>query len=237
MNGEDISFERLSDSIFAAVSKAHRFGTDAFLLADFASPRHKDRVIDLCSGCGIVGLLMIRDSGPESVTAVEIADEAHALAVMSKEKSGLENFMPIKIDLKDFTADVQADVITCNPPYYAEGTGKKSADSSLAAAKHELLCDISDVCRSAKKNLKFGGRLCICNRPERLADCVFAMRENGIEPKRLRTVHKTAKDPAWLILLEGRSGGSGFMRIERPLTVYENGEYSEEMKRIYRISE
>ena len=110
MNGEDISFERLSDSIFAAVSKAHRFGTDAFLLADFASPRHKDRVIDLCSGCGIVGLLMIRDSGPESVTAVEIADEAHALAVMSKEKSGLENFMPIKIDLKDFTADVQADM-------------------------------------------------------------------------------------------------------------------------------
>ncbi len=233
----DITYEKLSDKIFAAVSSEHRFGTDAFLLADFAAPRHKDRVIDLCAGTGIVSLLMLRDFAPQSVKAVEIQGKAYDLMVLSRSRSGLLNFEPVLGDLKTFREPVPADVITCNPPYYAEGTGKKSADSSLAAAKHELLCDISDVCRSAKKNLKFGGRLCICNRPERLADCVFAMRENGIEPKRLRTVHKTAKDPAWLILLEGRSGGSGFMRIERPLTVYENGEYSEEMKRIYRISE
>ena len=236
MNGEDISFERLSDSIFAAVSKAHRFGTDAFLLADFASPRHKDRVIDLCSGCGIVGLLMIRDSGPESVTAVEIADEAHALAVMSKEKSGLENFMPINIDLKDFTADVQADVITCNPPYKAVGTGALSKSSPDILARHETGCSIEDVCRAAKRSLKYGGRLVICNRPERLADCMGAMRECKIEPKRLRTVHKTPDSPAWLILLEGRMGGSGFMKIEPPLYIYGgDGDYSREMKRIYRL--
>lgn len=233
----DINYERLSEKIFAAVSKEHRFGTDAFLLSDFAAPRHKDSVIDLCSGCGIVGLLMIRDFEPKEVAAVELLEDAHRLALMSKEKSGLLNFMPINHDLKDYLAPKQVDLITCNPPYKALGSGKISEAGASAVARHEIGCTVYDVCRAAKRNLKFGGRLCICQRPERLADCVLAMKENGIEPKRLRTVHKTADSPAWLILLEGRMGGSGFMRVLPPLIVYEGEEYSREMKRIYRISE
>ena len=62
------------------------------------------------------------------------------------------------------------------------------------------------------------------------------MRECKIEPKRLRTVHKTASSPPWLILAEGRLGGSSFMKIEPPLIVMgDNGEYSDEMKRIYKL--
>lgn len=231
----DVTFEKLSSGIFAAISSEHRFGTDAFLLADFASPRHKDRVIDLCSGNGIVGLLMIRDFGPERVEAVEIQKKACDLAAMSKERSNLENFRPINIDLKEYMCDFQADVITCNPPYKTLGTGAKSENPARASARHEQECDIYDVCRAAKRNLKFGGRLCICNRPERLTDCMSAMRVCGIEPKRLRTVHKTVEDAAWLILLEGRMGGKGFMKVEAPLIVTENGEYSQEMKRIYKM--
>lgn len=235
MLSEDVTFERLSDDISVAISKEHRFGTDAFLLADFAAPRHKDRVIDLCSGCGIVGLLMMRDFSPSCVTAVELQKKAHMLAELTKRRCGLECFIPKNCDLKEYTSPHQADLITCNPPYKTPGTGAVSASEAEAVARHEIECSILDVCRAAKRNLKFGGRLCICNRPERLLDCISAMRDCKIEPKRLRSVHKTAEDKAWLILLEGRLGGSGFMKIEPPLLVYEGGEYSKEMKRIYKI--
>lgn len=99
------------------------------------------------------------------------------------------------------------------------------------------MCSIDDVCSAAKRSLRYGGRLCICNRPERLADVICSMRANGIEPKRLRTVQKDRSSDPWLILVEGRLGGSPFMRIESPLYIKgENGEpYSEEMKRIYRL--
>ena len=232
---DDVTFETLGEGYEIAISKEHRFGTDAFLLADFASPKHKDAVLDLCAGNGIVGLLMLRDSKPKSVTAVEIQKKAYELMTLSKEHSQADGFVPINADLKDFRAERQFDVITCNPPYKVSGTGAKSIDPAEALARHEIGCTVYDVCAAAKRNLRFGGRLAICNRPQRLADCVFAMRENGIEPKRLRAVHKDKNSPAWLILLEGRMGGSGFMKIEPPLFVYDGGEYSSEMKRIYRL--
>jgi tRNA1(Val) A37 N6-methylase TrmN6 len=99
-----------------------------------------------------------------------------------------------------------------------------------------MLCTVEDVCRAAKKNLRYGGRLCICNRPERLCDIMTAMRSNGIEPKRLRTVHKNPNCAPWLILVEGRMGGNNFIQIEKPLYVRSaDGGLSPEMNRIYHL--
>ena len=233
---DDISIEDLGEGYKIAISSEHRFGTDAFLLADFAAPRHKDICCDLCSGNGIVALLLLRNFQPAEVAAVEIQKKAYDLSLMSKELSGAENFLPQNCDLRGWRSGRQFDLITCNPPYKVDGTGAKSADGAEALARHEIVCTVFDVCEAAKRNLRYGGRICICNRPERLADCISAMRKNGIEPKRLRTVHKNANSPAWLILLEGRMGGSGFMKIEPPLIVQnDGGDYSDEMKRIYRI--
>lgn len=237
MSAQDISIEELGFGYRIAISKEHRFGTDAFLLADFAAPRHKDRCCDLCSGNGIVGLLMMRNYQPKSVTAVEISREAHELAAASKELSRLEGFFPVNADLRTWRDGGTFDLITCNPPYKKSGTGARSSGSAEAIARHEIECTVGDVCEAARRNLRFGGRLCICQRPERLADCIFEMRRCDIEPKRLRTVHKDAGSLAWLILIEGRFGGLGFMTVEKPLLMYESGEYSEEIKRIYRMDE
>jgi tRNA1(Val) A37 N6-methylase TrmN6 len=64
--------------------------------------------------------------------------------------------------------------------------------------------------QSSFKAVKFGGRLCLCNRPERLSDVIMAMKDNNIEPKLLRFVSKTPKDAPWLFLIEGRKGGKPF---------------------------
>ena len=73
----DISYESLGEGYYVCVSQEHRFGTDAFLLADFASPRRKDRVCDLCTGGGIVALLLSRNFHPEKIYAVELQKKAY----------------------------------------------------------------------------------------------------------------------------------------------------------------
>lgn len=115
-----------------------------------------------------------------------------------------------------------ADLVTCNPPYKAYQAGIESQLTAQKIARHEILCNIYDICRSAKRLLKFGGRLCICNRPERLADCIDAMRQNGIEPKRLQFVAKADDAQPWLFLLEGRSGGKPFLNV-LPLRIVGDG--------------
>ena len=47
----EYKFEKLTDKIIVCASNSHRFGTDAFLLADFSKYRQKDKVCDLGTGC------------------------------------------------------------------------------------------------------------------------------------------------------------------------------------------
>ena len=92
---------------------------------------------------------------------------------------------------------------------------------------------MEDVCNAAARLLKYGGRLCLCQRPERLADVISAMRAADIEPKRLRFVAKTPSSAPWLFLLEGKKGSKPFMQVEPVLSVYDGDEFSAEMSRIY----
>lgn len=228
-------FEKLGDNCEICVTKEHTFGTDAFLLADFAGARHKDVVCDLGTGCGIIAVLMKLRYEPKQVYGIDIQKQAIDQFNVTVERSGLTETYPLLMDLKELTADApldRCDLVTCNPPYKAAKAGIESELDAHKIARHEILCNINDVCRAANRLLKFGGRLCLCNRPERLGDVICAMRANNIEPKNLRFVSKTPQDAPWLFLIEGRKGGGAFMKV-MPQLYMGTGGISPELAEIY----
>ena len=230
------SYEKLTDTIEICVTAEHRFGTDAFLLADFAGPRQKDLVCDLGTGCGIIPLLMSRTLPPQKIYAVDIQEQAIEQLKLSLECSKLTNIEPVCADLKKLWNDAPLgtlDVVTCNPPYKASDCGIESEMTAQRIARHEILCNINDVCRAASKLLKFSGKLCICNRPERLCDVIMAMKANDIEPKQIRFVSKTPKDAPWLFLIEGKKGGKPFLKVLPQLYIQGENGFSDELMRIY----
>lgn len=233
----EFSFETLRNEIEICISDEHKFGTDAFLLADFASPRRKDKVCDLGTGCGIIPLLMHISCKPSIIYGVDIQEQAIEQFNITVEKNKLGTVVPINADLKvlwDNAPLGQLDVVTCNPPYKAANAGIESFVDAHKIARHEILCNIDDVCHAASKLLKFGGRLCLCNRPERLADVVSAMKNNDIEPKTLRFVSKTPNDAPWLFLIEGKKGGKSFMKVLPQLYINGADGFSEELLNIYK---
>lgn len=206
------------------VSREHRFGADALLLADFARAKKNTRACDLCAGCGIIPLLWLRraEQAPARVYAVELLPRA----VEQMEKSRAENalgdrFVPLLRDLRELTAEDipfgSLDLVTCNPPYNPDGTGRPAGTASRLTARHEVACDLPAVAGTAARLLRFGGRFCLCGRPRRLPDAIAALRTAGLEPKRLRFVQKRADTPPWLFLLEGRKGGRPSLQVEAPL--------------------
>ncbi|MDY5947621.1 MAG: tRNA1(Val) (adenine(37)-N6)-methyltransferase [Oscillospiraceae bacterium] len=229
--------EYLGAGITAFVSNSHIFGTDAVLLADFAAPSKKARCCDLGSGCGIIPLLWCkRETG--KITAVEIQPLAVEQIKAAIEFNSLsERLEAVNADLRELKGKVPFgcyDVVTMNPPYKASGAGIESRSGADKIARHETMCSLSDVCAAAKKLLNFGGRLCMCIRPERLCELFCEMRAADIEPKRLRLVSKLPGKAPWLALVEGRRGGRSGMTVEPELFVYgDSGEYSDEMKKIY----
>ena len=125
------------------------------------------------------------------------------------------------------------DIVTCNPPYKTNGSGILSRSNSDKIARHETTCTIDDVCKTALNLLRFGGKLCICQRPERLPDVLSCMRENGIEPKRLRFVAKNSTKAPWLFLVEGKKGSKPFLQVEPLFVMYDGTEFSQELLRVY----
>ena len=232
----EYSFEKLTDKIFVCASKNHRFGTDAFLLADFSAYRKKDKVCDLGTGCGIIPLIMQKKMPPEIIYAVDIQEDAVEQLKMGMDKSEIRNIIPVHADLKELWKNApvgQLDLVTCNPPYKAANAGIESSLTAQKIARHEVLCNINDVCHAGERILKFGGRLCICNRPERLSDVIYAMKKNNIEPKRLRFVSKNADEAPWLFLIEGKKGSKPFMKVEPQMYIRTDTGFTDELNEIY----
>ena len=230
------SFEKLTDDIYVCASSDHRFGTDAFLLAYFSGYRRKDKVCDLGTGCGIIPLIMQKKEPPQVTYAVDIQEGAIEQLRLGLEHSKTTGIVPVCADLKvlwDGAPIGQLDLVTCNPPYKVAGAGYQSEITAQKIARHEIMCNIDDVCGAAEKLLKFGGRLCVCNRPERLSDVIFAMKNHNIEPKRLRFVSKNPDEAPWLFLIEGKKGSKPFMKVEPQLYIRSENGFTEELQRIY----
>ncbi len=220
------------------VSSVHRFGTDAVLLADFAEPKLSDKACDLGTGCGIIPLLWCRHDAPESITAIDIQSSACRLAEASVKLNALDDRVKVlNLDLREPDRSLwdKFTLVTMNPPYKTVTGGLQSPDEERLIARHEVTCTVNDAAQCAARLLKFNGRLCMCHRPERLADLMSAMRENGIEPKRLRIVCQRADSDANLILLEGKKGAKPGMTVEAPLIIEDyDGSYSRRMREIHK---
>ena len=173
---------------------------------------------------------------PQITYAVDIQEGAVEQLCMGIEKSETQGIVPICADLKELWDGAplgQLDLVTCNPPYKAVNAGFQSVITAQKIARHEIMCNIDDVCGAAEKLLKFGGRLCVCNRPERLSDVIAAMKNHNIEPKRLRFVSKNPDEAPWLFLIEGKKGSKPFMVVEPQLYIRSENGFSDELQKIY----
>lgn len=220
-----------------AVSAHHTFGTDAVLLSNFASARPRDRAVDLGTGCGIIPFLMLRDGKLAEAVGVDISPEAVSLAEAGAKKNGFCNFTALCADLKELKGKIDFGwytLVTCNPPYKADGAGLQSEDAVIRTARHETDCTLEDIVAVGAKLLQTGGRLCMCHRPERAAELICLMSRYGAEPKRMRLVAQRTGERPWLVLVEGKRSAKTGLIIEPTLYVEdENGNFSSEMINIY----
>jgi len=214
------------------------FGVDAVLLSDFADIKKGARVIDLGTGTGIIPVLLAGKTEAGSITGLEIQPQMAEMAQRSVMLNNLQDRVNILCgDIKMCTEIFGAssfDAIVTNPPYMNSGGGLVNPSDSKAISRHEILCTLEDVVRTSSKLLVPGGQMAMVHRPGRLVDIIFLMRSCRIEPKYLRFVYPSPYKKANLILIKGTKGGNPQLKMLPPLYVYdENGNYSDEINRIY----
>lgn len=235
-NAPEFKREPLGSGYFAITANEYTFSSDAIILADFSRLMGEKKICDLCAGCGIISLLWCAAGKRCEIDAVEIQKDAADLIVKAADENGLSNINVINADLRKLGSQYNGkyDLVAVNPPYKKEGTGKMSLISSALAARHEQFCTLEDAVSVSSKMLKNGGRLCLCQRPERLCDILTLMRKHKVEPKRVRFVQQKVSTKPWLVLAEGKKSAKPGLIAEPALIVEgENGGYSDEMNSIY----
>lgn len=215
-----------------------RFGTDAVLLSHFAMLKNRESVMDLCTGSGIVPVLLAGKSTSETIAGIELQPKYAEMAQRSVRGNDLTDRITIyQGDVKDraFLKSLgRFDVVTCNPPYKPQGTGMLNPMDERMIARHEITIDLNAVIEGASLLLGNRGRLCLVHRPERLIEIFDLMRRYQLEPKRIRLVAAgTGKVPN-MVLVEGIKAGRPYLKWEPQLEIYHpDGTFTQEIKEIY----
>ena len=197
------------------------FTSDAILLSKFTRVKSGDVVADFCAGSGVVGFNLY-NLNPElikSVTFFEMQKPLYDLSVKSIDKNGLNNkFFAVNKRLQDLGTEYAGkfSLIVCNPPYMEKGRGFIDEKDFIAVCRTELSLSLTELVKAISTALKFGGRVCMVHRADRLIDVITAFKNNNIEPKRLQFVSGGKKEP-YLFLIEGVKGGKSGLKVHNTI--------------------
>lgn len=215
------TWERLGGTYGVWRNQVHGFTTDTLLLAAFSPPKKGEICADFGTGCGAIPVLWHIYGRPKKVYGIELQAEAAAQAQSAAARNGLQESMEIICgdvrDIRQLLPNRRLHCIACNPPYKAIGAGVQNTAAAKRIARHEAALTPAEIAKAAAYLLHFGGRLCICQRPERLTDFLAIFRQHKLEPKRLQFVQKDAASKPSLFLLEARHGGNPGLQVEPAL--------------------
>ena len=194
----------------------YKFTSDAILLSRFAQAKANDVVADFCSGSGIVGIHFYGlNPSIKSVTLFEMQKELFDISMQSIKLNNLTNFNAVNCKLQDIGSEYNGkfSLVLCNPPYERKKTGIDIEKYNIAVCRHEIELTLSEIIAVAAKKLKFGGRIAMVNRADRLADVISEMKKSNIEPKRLQFVQSKEDKEPYLLMIEGVLGGKSGIKV------------------------
>lgn len=197
--------EQLGTYILEQPEGVFPLGGDTLALGTFATVRPGWRVCDLGTGSGALLLLLAGRESSLALTGVELEPSAAQAAQNNLAANSLEGQV-LCCDLRCAPLPAgQFDLVISNPPYFSVGSG-----TSGGSARCEETCTLDELCAAAARLVKNGGRFALCHRPERLTDVLCALRQHGLEPKRLKLLSHTPAQPPSTILVEAvRQGKPG----------------------------
>lgn len=214
------------------------FSLDAVLLAYFSYiPLKKGKILDLCSGNGVIPLLLSARTKAH-ITSVEIQERLVSMAKRSIKYNELsDQIQVIQGDLKDMQPMLghsSFDAITCNPPYFhTPAKTEQNKNEYLTIARHEVFCTLEDVVKACKLHIRPGGKVSMVHRPSRLVDLITLFRKYKLEPKRIQFVYPKKERDANMLLIEAVRDGKADLKMLPPLYIYnEDDTYTREAEDI-----
>lgn len=201
----------IGDLKIAQDTRLYRFTSDSVLLSKFARVKNGDKIADFCAGSGIVAFhlyaLQREKKKDLTFTLFELQKELSALSKKTAEYNGFDNFSFECGRLQEIPERYreQFSLIVCNPPY--EKGGFDNEEYCKAICRKELTINLAEIAKAAAFALKFGGRMCMLHRADRLAEVCYTLKAQNLEVKKIQPVASVTGAKPYLVMVEAVKGG------------------------------
>lgn len=221
----------------------YRFSIDSVLVSHFIKPKKIEAVLDLGSGCGVIGLILLHRNVQKLLTVTGLEKQAD-LVTMSR-KNIVTNHYEKKFEIIEGDAGNINDIfqpesfsmVISNPPFFVQNSGRLNKNRESSAARHQQDGTLTEFIRAAAYCLKNKGRFVTIYPAGSLTELLIELKTKKIEPKRIRFVYPYPENEfgAKLVLVEGLKNGGGGAKVEPPLYVHQfkNGPHTEEIVKMY----
>lgn len=225
------------------VNEYFNFSLDSVLLPNFVTlNKGIKKVLDLGTGNAPIPLILSTLTDAE-LYGIELQKEIYDLAEESVKINNLDNRINLINDnmknLDKYFEPNSFDVIVSNPPYF-----KLNEQSNLneciqkTIARHEKEIKLNEIVEIARKFLKNNGVFAMVHRTERLIEIIELLRINNLEPKKIQLIYPKEGCDSNMVLIEGRKNGNPGLKVLEPVFVHnDNGEYKENIKKIFTTKE
>lgn len=240
MDDKNITYDMISNSGITVIQdkELYSFNLDTILLSNFVDYTKSEKIVDLCSGNGALGLTAAAYSSGQ-IYLVELQKKLADLANISIKYNNLETRIKnINEDLKDSLKYIDhdtVDIIICNPPYFKiEEMTKIKRNDVLAKARHEFNTNLHEIFKICRGLLKQNSKLYMVYRPNRMSEFIETASQYNFKLNKIRFVHSHAEDNANLFLAELiKTPKKGGLTILPDLVIYKNRtEYTKEADEI-----
>lgn len=167
----------------------YRFGPENLLLPDLlldAPHPAPQTLIDLGSGCGVLGLLGAMTTGAECWLVERNTEMVEHLRCNLTMLTTLAHL--VSDDLRSCDLPT-ADLIVANPPFFRVGEGMRSKHETVRDATQSHYGDLDDFVRVAASRLAEGGHLWILYPTDRIGQIFDAAAEQDLHLTALYNLH------------------------------------------------
>lgn len=212
------------------------FTSDSVILSNLVNVKKADKVVDLCTGSGIIATLISAKFTPQKVIGVELqprlADMAKRSVLYNNLREHIEIINADAYGIEKTLGCGKFDVVVTNPPY--DKCASKQSYTEKEICKKEIYINANKIIETSSKLLKFGGLFYMINKVRNLTDVMCFMRQYNIEPKKLYFIQPKISKEADTFIVEGKKGAKSGIVVPLPIIVYnEDGTYTDFSRRLY----
>lgn len=216
----------------------YRFSMDSILLANFIRLKKNERVLDIGVGCGIIPIYLRKKGFSNPMLGVEIQEEQLLIAARNRDLNGCADMEFIGGDIMDLEKTLKRTpfhVIVSNPPFIKTRSGRINPGISRRISRQETTLRIDSLVSAVSSLLFKKGRFYVIYPTKRLGELIYTAAPRRLELKRLRLIHPRKGDNGNLFLAEFIKEGGVQVIVEKPLYIYDNDQYTDEISSYYSL--